>query len=108
MAKSSTSFKPGQTGNKGGRPGVSPEVRAYQSARTLPALKRLWKLCRTASEDRDRIAALRIFLAKCLPDMKELEVSGPGGEALGLGLTGEQITKLIDDATAALKAKGNK
>lgn len=78
------------------------EVKEFLKAKTLPALRRLYKLTRNADP---AIAgpALKVFLSKVIPDAKTLELSGPGGESLMKGIEPEKLTALIDYLVSAKK-----
>jgi len=86
-------FKPGQSGNPNGRPPIPKDVKAYLEARTLPALKKLWRLCRN-EDPYVALPALKAFLAKRLPDLKAIEVSADEEAAETLRLTLEEAKAL--------------
>lgn len=48
---------------------MDPKVREYLDAKTLPAVKRLWRLCKN-TDPYVALGALKVFLAKRLPDVK--------------------------------------
>jgi len=102
MAKSSTSFAPGQSGNREGRPTLPPEVRTFLAEKTLPALQRLWAICDCDGHE-DQVAALRIFLGKCLPDMKTLEGGADDLQELLLALLARMQPKQLTEHIDSLK-----
>lgn len=92
MAKSATSFKPGQSGNAKGRPALTPEQREARDmrARFQPdGVRELIRIATSADEDKDRIAALRILVEELpteLLDLTEREPTRPFEEVLAAGL----------------------
>src|SRR3990167_9132853 len=98
-------FKPGQSGNPGGRAAVPPEVRDALIADTMERYTRIKKLSLDAEQAGDLKTAAHIELAllkKTVPDATELVVSMPEG------LTVRSVTidprKLTAEQLAAVHA----
>ncbi len=86
MAQSSTSFKPGKTGNPGGRPKEVAEMRALARERTSDAVDTLFSIM----DDADKPAAARVAAANSLLDR-------------GWGKLAQAITA---DMTATVETRG--
>lgn len=71
------------------------EVKQFLKAKTLPALRRLYRLTRH-SDPSVAGPALKVFLSKVIPDAKSLELSGPEGEPLLKEIQPEKLTALLD------------
>lgn len=59
---SATQFKPGQSGNPGGRPSVTREVRALAQEHSATAVRTLVELMTTSADERVRLAAATAVL----------------------------------------------
>ena len=86
-------FKPGQSGNPGGRPKRDPEVRALCEKFTPDAIETLAEIMPDKdSQPSARVSAAMAILKKTLPDLSAVEHTGdtiqpsrvPSGEASGL------------------------
>ena len=75
-------FKPGQSGNPGGRAAVPSEVREALASTTMERLQTLGRLAGEAEDQGDLKTAAYIHLAllkKTVPDASELVISMPEG-----------------------------
>lgn len=78
MARSSTTFGPGNNANPAGRPPKTAAIRKAEKAlrKGAPrAVERLMELMESADEQ-VAIAAVKVALSKVMPDMKQTEHSG--------------------------------
>lgn len=77
MAKSSTTWTKGQSGNPAGKPRKLPEVRARIEELTEDAVKTLATLCRSKKvEPKDRIAASKALLEWGIPKPQQQVSTG--------------------------------
>jgi hypothetical protein len=75
MAKSSTSFRPGQSGNKAGNGPLTEEQRLARDlrARCQPELvKRLLEIVRTSTDNKDVIAAAKILVDEMPVEVRDV------------------------------------
>lgn len=92
MAKSSTSFGPGNRANPSGRPPLTPEQRKARDLRASmqpQVVKELLRIGLEAEEDKDRIAALKALLEELpleVADVTERETTRPVEELLAIGI----------------------
>lgn len=101
----STSFRPGQSGNPGGRPKLPPEIvelRALARQHTPEAVKAIIAVM----GDKKAPASARVTAASEILDRgwgrapATMEHSGPGGGAIPLGLQPPDYDKLLADVRA--------
>ena len=72
-------FKPGQSGNPGGRPKRDPEVRALCERFTPDAIETLAEIMQDKdSQPSARVSAAMAILKKTLPDLASVEHTGDG------------------------------
>ena len=72
-------FKPGQSGNPGGRPKRDPEVRALCEKFTPDAIETLAEIMQDKdSKPSARVSAAMAILKKTLPDLASIEHTGDG------------------------------
>lgn len=82
MAKSSTSFAKGQSGNPGGRRKVPAEVYVAMGALTMPAVLRLGELIQSGDE-KVALGAVKEALERNLGKvLQSVEHAGEGGGAI--------------------------
>lgn len=101
MARSSTSFAPGKSGNPSGRPALTEEQRVAREmkAQCQPkVVKELMRLVLKAKRDADRIAAAKALLEEMpleILDITERDEKRPLEELLAIGL-GALLAKKTD------------
>jgi hypothetical protein len=85
-----TAFQPGKSGNPGGRPKLTPEEKAEQTAleqacrdQTKEALKTILRLMKSADKDSVKLAAAQFVLERGWGKAVQLNVhGGPNGEPI--------------------------
>jgi hypothetical protein len=83
VAKTSTTWRPGQSGNPGGRPRVAREVRASAQADTPEAYRIIAVLMREADKDSTRLsAAVKVLQIAGVP-MSEVAEAAANPEPSG-------------------------
>lgn len=76
-------FAKGVSGNPGGRPGLSEDVKQAARAHTMEALETLANVMRGGVKDADRLRAAEVLLNRAWgTPTSSVEMSGPGGEQL--------------------------
>ena len=105
MSRSSTSFKPGQSGNPGGRKPLDPEVKAALEAACPDAVKTLTTIVRDEkAPPKDRVARPICSFQPCgvagysTPD--RFADHAPAGPAANPGLTSDPDYPLGTDRSA--------
>jgi hypothetical protein len=91
-------FKPGQSGNPGGRPAVDPKVKEALEALTLPAVTELGNCLRSPDES-IRLKAATTVLERNLGKPKQpVEHSGDAAQSMGL----RQLLTCLPEALSVL------
>jgi hypothetical protein len=76
MAKNSTRFQPGQSGNPGGRPKLPKELRDAIDAHSLPAIQTLAEIMKdTGATKAARVRAAEALLRKVVPDLSSVDMT---------------------------------
>lgn len=79
MGKSTTSFKPGVSGNAGGRPKLIAEVRELAGKQTTAAIKTLVECMASCEEGRVRVAAASAILDRAIGKPTQAITGEDGG-----------------------------
>lgn len=102
-----TAFKPGQSGNPGGRPKMDPDVKRVLTADTLPTYEKAWSLYERALKEGELRVAKDLVLGllkKMIPDTSELLVAAPdGGPVRVVHIDPKKLTTEQLDALLALR-----
>lgn len=102
-----SAFKPGQSGNPGGRPKMDPDLKRALAADSLPTYQEAWALYEMAKKDGNlKVASTLILglLKKMVPDTSELLVAAPdGGPVRVLSIDPKKLTTAQLDALLALR-----
>lgn len=78
-----TAFKPGQSGNPGGRPKALKDVQDLARKYTRRAVRALAETLRNTPDDKARIAAAEALLNRAWgKPQQSVELGGPGGDKL--------------------------
>lgn len=85
MAKSSTSFKPGNNANPGGRPKVDPEVKKLLSSTCLWAVKEIIKLAKETEDEGVKFKSLQYLVDRDLGKAPQaINLADAEGEKLSI------------------------
>lgn len=90
-----TAWKPGQSGNPGGRPKEVGHVRDLARQHTELALRTLIEIAARGTPDRARVAAAEALLDRAWGRPPQ-EITGPGGGPLQIRSWAELVTRVLD------------
>jgi hypothetical protein len=97
VALTSTSWKPGQSGNPGGRPKVAREVRASAQDDTPEAYRIISGLMRDADKDSVRLsAAVKVLQIAGVPMSEVAEAAGEAAGQVAMPAQEPDVDSLLD------------
>lgn len=101
-------WKPGQSGNPGGRARVTDSIRRVRELalqKSPEALEILWQIAKDGDRDTARVAACREILDRGIgKPVQAVELSGPDGEPIKADLTSLTTEELLTLRLIAAKA----